>query len=80
MKILRRTQFGNSILRQKAHKLSEDEILSKEIQELIANMRYTLKNRNYGIGIAAPQVGKSLALSIIEIAQGLIYLNLIGEA
>jgi peptide deformylase len=67
MKILRRTQFGNPILRQKAKRLSADEILSDEIQDLIKNMRHTLLNRNYGIGIAAPQVGKSVALSVIEL-------------
>jgi peptide deformylase len=67
MKILRRTQFGNPILRQKARRLSEDEILSNGIQSLIKNMRHTLLNRNYGIGIAAPQVGKNVALSVIEL-------------
>jgi peptide deformylase len=67
MKILRRTQFGNPILRQKARQLSVHDILSGEIQDLIKNMRHTLLNRNYGIGIAAPQVGKSVALSVIEL-------------
>jgi peptide deformylase len=67
MKILRRTQFGNPILRQKARRLTKDEILSSEIQDLIKNMRHTLLNRDYGIGIAAPQAGQSLALSVIEL-------------
>jgi peptide deformylase len=67
MKILRRTQFGNPVLRQKAKHLTKDEILSDEIQDLIKNMRHTLLNRDYGIGIAAPQVGKSVALSVIEL-------------
>jgi peptide deformylase len=67
MKILRRTQFGNPVLRQKARRLSERDVLSAEIQDLIKNMRHTLLNRNYGIGIAAPQVGKSMALSVIEL-------------
>jgi peptide deformylase len=67
MKILRRTQFGNSVLRQKAKHLGKEEILSDEIQILIKNMQHTLLNRNYGIGIAAPQVGKSVAMSVIEL-------------
>jgi peptide deformylase len=67
MKILRRTQFGNPILRQYARRLTKDEILSSEVQDLMKNMRHTLLNRDYGIGIAAPQVGKSLALSVIEL-------------
>jgi peptide deformylase len=67
MKILKRTQFGNPVLRQKAKRLSNDEILSDEVRDLIKNMRHTLLNRNYGIGIAAPQVGQSLAISVIEL-------------
>jgi peptide deformylase len=67
MKILNRTQFGNPILRRKARRLSKDDILSIEIQDLIKNMRHTLLNRDYGIGIAAPQVGQNLALSVIEL-------------
>jgi peptide deformylase len=41
--------------------------LSEEIQELIKNMHHTLKNKKYGVGIAAPQVANSIALSVIEI-------------
>lgn len=29
-------------------------------------MHYTLEHRKYGIGIAAPQVGKALAISVID--------------
>jgi peptide deformylase len=65
MKTLRRTQFGNPILRQKARGLSSEEILSDEIQTLLKDMKYTLENKKYGIGLAAPQVGKSLALTFI---------------
>lgn len=66
-KILRRTQFGNPILRTPAAPLSSKEIISSTIKQLIANMRYTLKNRKYGVGLAAPQIGVSKALSIIGI-------------
>ncbi len=65
MKILRRTQFGNSVLRQKARRLTRKEILSDEIQDLIKDMKYTLENKKYGIGLAAPQVGKGVAISFI---------------
>ncbi len=68
MKILRRTQFGNPLLRQVARRLGKDEILSDEIQTLISHMYFTLDKKKYGIGLAAPQVGKSLALSVIRIA------------
>ncbi len=65
--ILPITRFGNPILRELTHQLSEDEILSDDIQSLIENMRYTLLEKKYGVGIAAPQVGKGVALSVIGI-------------
>ena len=66
-KIITRTQFGNPVLRQKAKELSAEEILSDRIQMLINNMRHTLKERKYGIALAAPQVGHNICLSVIRI-------------
>jgi peptide deformylase len=66
-KILRKTNFGNRILRKTARRLTKEEILSKSIQDLISEIRYTLQNRKYGIGLAAPQVGKGIALSVVYI-------------
>lgn len=66
-KILSATRFGNPILRKVARSLSPDEIISEDIQQLIADMRYTLVEESYGVGIAAPQVGHSVALSVIGI-------------
>jgi peptide deformylase len=65
--ILKPTRFGNPILRQKAKHLTIIEIDSPQIQTLIKNMAYTLAKENYGVGIAAPQVGESVALSVIGI-------------
>jgi peptide deformylase len=67
MKMLMRRQFGNPILRQKASRLSPEQIASTEIKQLISDMKTALKVRKYGIGLAAPQVGQSLALSVIAI-------------
>jgi len=67
MKVLRRTQFGNPVLRQQTRLLESEEILSPEIQDLIANMQHTLITKKYGVGLAAPQVGKSIALALVEI-------------
>ena len=67
MQILRRTQFGNPILRVVAQQLSEDDILSDETQTLIKNMYYTLEKKQYGVGLAAPQIGQSISLAIIGI-------------
>lgn len=66
-KVLRRTQFGNPVLRERAKWVSLDEIASERIQDLIADMRHTLVSKKLGIGLAAPQVGKSLAIAVIAI-------------
>lgn len=65
--ILTATRFGNPILRKKARPLTSDEILSDDIQMLIANMYYTVAEKSYGVGMAAPQIGKSIALSVVGI-------------
>jgi peptide deformylase len=65
-KILRKTEFGDPVLRSAARRLSKDEICSTEIQQLIQDMYYTLENKKYGVGIAATQVGKSFAISAID--------------
>lgn len=66
-KVLKRTEFGNPILQNKTRKLSKEEVLDDDIQQLIADMRHTVTAKKYGVGIAAPQVGKSVALSVISI-------------
>lgn len=65
--ILDITRFGNPVLREVGKRLTAEVILSEEIKTLIANMRYTLVEKKYGVGIAAPQVGKNIALSVIGI-------------
>ena len=66
-KILPITRLGDPILRKKGRLLAVNEITSSKIQQLIANMRYTVEKKGYGVGLAAPQVGESLALSLIAI-------------
>lgn len=68
-KILERTQFGNPILMQVARKLTEKEITSRATKQLIADMKYTLLKKKYGVGLAAPQAGVSLAISVIHIKE-----------
>jgi peptide deformylase len=65
--LLEITRFGNPILRQKARELSLEEVRSDETQQLIADIRYTNTIKEYGVGLAAPQVGVSVALSVIGI-------------
>ncbi|HUC95804.1 MAG TPA: peptide deformylase [Candidatus Saccharimonadia bacterium] len=65
MQILKRTQFGNPILRAQTKQLSVSEIKSVDIQSFLKDMRYTLDKKQYGIGLAATQVGRDLAISVV---------------
>ncbi len=58
-------QTGHPVLRQQARPLTPDEIASKEIQKLIESMRKTRYDAP-GVGLAAPQIGLSLQLAVIE--------------
>lgn len=65
--VLKATRFGNPVLREPTRELSVAEIKSAKIQTLIKNMYYTLEKKKYGVGLAAPQIGEPLALSVIGI-------------
>jgi peptide deformylase len=58
-------QAGEPVLRQLARPLRVDEIGSAEIQQMIADMRETLRLAP-GVGLAAPQIGRGVQLAIIE--------------
>ena len=62
---LKIVQAGEEILRQQARALTCDEILGPHIQELIEHMRDTMRDAP-GVGLAAPQIGESLQLVVIE--------------
>jgi len=63
--ILKIIQTGDKVLRKKAKKLSLSQLNSSETQQLIDLMIATLRDRP-GVGLAAPQVGESLQIIIIE--------------
>lgn len=56
---------GEPVLRQKARPLSPKDIKSKDIQKLIEHMRETMRGAP-GVGLAAPQIGVSIRLAVIE--------------
>jgi peptide deformylase len=58
-------QVGTPVLRQQARALSLDELASPRIQQLIIDMRETMRAAP-GVGLAAPQIGESLQLVVIE--------------
>src|SRR5690242_11794960 len=63
--LLKLLQVGEPILREKARKLSRDEIGSERIRQLIESMHETLRAAP-GVGLAAPQIGEGIQLAIIE--------------
>lgn len=58
-------QVGDPVLRQRARALSLDELASPRIQKLIVDMRETMRAAP-GVGLAAPQIGESIQLVVIE--------------
>ncbi len=63
--LLKIVNVGDPVLRRKARLLALEEIRSTQIQDLIAHMRETMHDAP-GVGLAAPQVGQSLQLAVIE--------------
>ena len=53
------------MLRRRARELTPGEITTPAIQDLIAGMRDTMRDAP-GVGLAAPQVGESIQLVVIE--------------
>lgn len=58
-------QAGNPVLRKQSRPLTKDEINSPAIQRLIELMRDTMREAP-GVGLAAPQIGESIQLAVIE--------------
>jgi peptide deformylase len=58
-------QVGDPVLRARARDLTREEILGEEIQRLIEALRETMREAP-GVGLAAPQIGLSLRLAVIE--------------
>lgn len=58
-------KVGAPVLRQRARRLSRDEVRNAETQCLIDRMRETMRSAP-GVGLAAPQVGYPLQIVVIE--------------
>lgn len=56
------SQLGNPILRETAQPIAD--VCDREIQQLIDQMLVTLKESK-GVGLAAPQIGRSLQLIVV---------------
>jgi peptide deformylase len=62
---LKIVQAGDPVLRERARPLVPQEIRTEEAQRLIRDMKETMYDAP-GVGLAAPQVGVSLQLAVIE--------------
>lgn len=58
-------QVGDPVLRAAAKEILPDEIGSSRIREIIADMKTLLAKEEFGVAIAAPQVGESLRMFIV---------------
>jgi len=62
---LKIVQAGDPVLRKQSRPLTKKEISSASIQYLIELMQNTMREAP-GVGLAAPQIGQSLQLAVIE--------------
>lgn len=62
---LKIVQAGDPVLRRQGRPLTREEISSPSIQRLIEEMRDTMREAP-GVGLAAPQIGESIQLAVIE--------------
>ena len=56
--------FGFDVLRKKTKRITK---IDDKLIEIIGNMFFTMHNAN-GIGLAAPQVGLDMAVTVIDIS------------
>ncbi len=66
--------MGHPVLRKKALEISRDYLVSDQFRQLVVDLRDSMKHYG-GIGIAAPQIGVSLQVAVIELGS----INRYGE-
>ena len=68
MPVLPIIRMGNPVLRQVAKEVPVADIQSEQVQSIIKDLKDTMHAAN-GLGIAAPQVGISLKICIVEVPE-----------
>lgn len=58
-------QEGDAVLRQKARSVAKKDLSSKKIRSVIARMKKVLAGEEFGVAIAAPQIGESLRIFVV---------------
>ena len=69
MSVLEIREMGDPVLREPARPVSVEELAGEEVQRLIDDMIETMRAAD-GAGLAAPQVGVSLRIAVIEVRPG----------
>ncbi len=69
MAVLPIRELGDPVLRQAAREVSLEQLRGEEVQQLIDDMIETMRAAD-GAGLAAPQVGVSLRIAVIEVRPG----------
>lgn len=59
--------FGNPLLRKKARRLNAVDIRSDTISKFSDTIVRIISTKDFGVGLAAPQIGESIALAVIDI-------------
>ena len=63
--------YPDPILRQETRQLTRTEITSKDFGQLLLDMELTMSEEK-GIGLAAPQIGKSIRLALVKTDEGVL--------
>ena len=69
MAVRKVVRMGHPVLRQRGRDLDPVELATPALRTLVADMIETMHDYN-GIGLAAPQVGESLRLAVVEVPGG----------
>jgi peptide deformylase len=59
------SQEGEAVLRQKAKAVAKKDISSRKIKAVISRMKVALAAEEFGVAIAAPQIGESLRIFVV---------------
>jgi peptide deformylase len=62
-------EIGHPVLRERARELTQDELRSDEVQQLIDDMIETMRAAE-GAGLAANQVGETARVAVVEVRPG----------
>lgn len=57
--------IGDTVLRQEAHPIAQDELQSTQTKQIISDMKEALTQERFGVAIAAPQIGESVRIFVV---------------